>query len=346
VPEGAGDHDAEGAAMTTTRTRTAQGLDLYEGMQVIRLLEQRLQILYNQGVVQGPAHLSIGHEAIAVGAASVLRREDCTIGTYRGHGHVLARGAPPEAVLAEALGRATGLCGGKGGSMHITDVTRGYYGSYAIIGAQIPIAVGMAWAARIRSSGQVVVCFFGDGATNIGAFHEAVNLAAVWRLPVVFVCENNSYMEYTRIADVVPVPRPAADRAAAYGLRELAVDGNDVEAVAATVGTAVEAARRGEGPALVEAVTYRTCGHSAADPQAYRAEEEVAQWRDERHDPLLRYRAVLAGRGIPAEDIDAAEARARDVVAAATRAAKDAPPPDLAAAYTDVWAREGTSWRN
>lgn len=335
--------------MTTTEavpTDQQAGLDLYRSMLTVRLVEQRLQILYNQGAVQGPVHLSIGHEAVAVGVASVLRPDDCTIGTYRGHGHALARGTSSAGLLAEALGKATGLCGGKGGSMHITDVEHGYYGSYAIIGAQLPIAVGMAWAAHLRRSGQVVVCFFGDGATNIGAFHEAVNLAAVWRLPIVFVCENNGYMEYTRIADVLPVERPAADRAAAYGLAEQVVDGNDVEAVMATVGAAVAAARAGEGPALVEAVTYRTCGHSAADPQKYRSRDEVALWCGESHDPLLRYRAVLSGRGTPVEALDAAEAEVKEQVAEAARTATEGPAPDLSAAYTDVWAQEETSWRN
>ena len=191
-------------------------------------------------------------------------------------------------MLAELLGRSGGTCAGKGGSMHITSAEHGYYGSYVIVGAHLPIACGLAWAARIRRTGRVTACFFGDGATNIGAFHEAVNLAAVWRLPVVRSCENNWYMEYTPIADVIAVPLPAADRAAAYGLDRIIVDGNDVRAVRRTVGSAVAAARDGQGPSLIEAQTYRLDGDSVADPGAYRPAEEVARWR--KSDPLLRAR--------------------------------------------------------
>ena len=217
----------------------ADDLDLFAQMCFLRRFEERADSLYRQGLIHGPVHLGLGQEAIAVGAASVLRPGDYSLGTYRGHAHALARGAPPDAVLAELLGRAGGICGGKGGSMHITSVEHGYYGSYAIVGAHLPIACGLGWAAKIRRSGQVTVCFFGDGTTNIGAFHEAVNLAAVWRLPVVFVCENNWYMEYTPIADVIPVALPAADRAAAYGLGRVVVDGNDVMAVRQVAAEAV-----------------------------------------------------------------------------------------------------------
>src|SRR4029077_4725462 len=241
--------------------------------------------------------------AVAVGAASVLRPGDYSLGTYRGHAHALARGAPPDAVLAELLGRGGGICRRKGGSMHITSVEHGYYGSYAIVGAHLPIAAGLAWAAKIKRTGQVTVCFFGDGTTNIGAFHEAVNLAAVWRLPVVFVCENNWYMEYTPIGEVIPVELPAADRAAAYGLDRVVVDGNDVTAVRQVIGGAVDAARDGQGPALVEAHTYRLKGHSAADGAAYRPAEEVARWREQ--DPLLRARAAPTGGGARGQKEDA-----------------------------------------
>lgn len=327
----------------TTSTLSSE-VERYRLMALIRGVEERIQVLYTQGMVQGPAHLAIGHEAIAVGAASVLEADDCSIGTYRGHGHVLARGVAPEALVAEMLGKATGMCGGKGGSMHLTSVEHGYYGSYAIVGAQLPIAVGLAWACRLRGSTQVVVCFFGDGATNIGAFHEALNLAAVWRLPVVFVCENNQYMEYTRIADVTPVRRPAADRAAAYGLEPIVVDGNDVEAVAEVMGAAVARARGGDGPSLVEAETYRICGHSAADPQAYRSVEEVDRWR--KRDPLTCYRDVLIGRGLPPDRIAAVDDEVAEVVRRAVQAAKDALAPQLSTASSQVWASEETSWRN
>jgi len=271
------------------------GLELYTRMCFLRYFEERVDTLYRRGLIHGPAHLGLGQEAIAVGAASVLRPGDCSLGTYRGHAHALARGAPPDAVLAELLGREGGICAGKGGSMHITSVEHGYYGSYAIVGAHLPIACGLAWAAKIRLTSQVTVCFFGDGTTNIGAFHEAVNLAAVWRLPVVFVCENNWYMEYTPIADVIPVALPAADRAAAYGLDRVVVDGNDVTAVRRVIGDAVTAARSGQGPSLVEAQTYRLKGHSAADGGGYRPAEEVARWRE--RDPLRASRADCGRRG-------------------------------------------------
>jgi len=224
------------------------GLELYVRMCFLRHFAERVDVLYRRGLIHGPVHLGLGQEAIAVGAASVLRPGDCSLGTYRGHAHALARGAPPDAVLAELLGRAGGICQGKGGSMHITSVEHGYFGSYAIVGAHLPIACGLAWAAKIRRTEAVTVCFFGDGTTNIGAFHEAVNLAAVWRLPVVFVCENNWYMEYTPIADVIPVALPAADRAAAYGLDRVVVDGNDVTAVRRVVGDAGHRGQERRGP--------------------------------------------------------------------------------------------------
>jgi acetoin:2,6-dichlorophenolindophenol oxidoreductase subunit alpha len=320
------------------------GLGLYEQMCFLRHFEERVDMLYRQGHVHGPAHLGLGQEAIAVGAASVLGPGDCSLGTYRGHAHALARGAPPDAVLAELLGRAGGICQGKGGSMHITSIEHGYYGSYAIVGAHLPIACGLAWAAKIRRTGHVTVCFFGDGTTNIGAFHEAVNLAAVWRLPVVFVCENNWYMEYTPIAEVIPVPLPAADRASAYGLDRLVADGNDVAAVRQMVGAAVAAARDGQGPSLIEAQTYRLKGHSAADGAAYRAAEEVAAWHE--RDPLLRARAELAGAGASAEALDEIDVRTRAEVAALAEEVMARPVPEPSGAWTDVWSDGSWQWRN
>jgi pyruvate dehydrogenase E1 component alpha subunit len=274
----------------------------------------------------------------------VLRPDDYSLGTYRGHAHALARGAPADAVLAELLGRQGGICGGKGGSMHITSVEHGYYGSYAIVGAHLPIACGLAWAAMIRRTGQVTVCFFGDGTTNIGAFHEAVNLAAVWRLPVVFVCENNWYMEYTPIADVIPVALPAADRASAYGLARIVVDGNDVSAVRQVVGDAVHAARDGAGPSLIEAQTYRLKGHSAADGAAYRPAEEVARWRE--RDPLLLARETLVADGTAAEKLDEIDARIKGDLADLARQVLARPVPDPAGAWADVWSDGSWQWRN
>jgi len=317
---------------------------LYEQMLFIRRFLEKVDVLYRQGQMHGPAHLGLGQEAIAVGAASMLHPDDYSIGTYRGHAHALARGAPPEAVLAELLGREGGICGGKGGSMHITSVEHGYYGSYAIVGAHLPIAVGLAWASRIKKTGQVTICFFGDGAVNIGAFHEAVNLAALWALPIVFVCENNQYMEYSPISSMIPVERPAASRASAYGLEPLVVDGNDVSAVAELVGAAVDKARDGGGPALIEADTYRLKGHSAADAGAYRPAEEVEQART--REPLLRQRAALLSAGTDEQDLIRLETRIAIAVSGLADRVLAAPKPDPATVWTDVWADGGSRWRN
>jgi acetoin:2,6-dichlorophenolindophenol oxidoreductase subunit alpha len=322
----------------------ADDLELFTRMCFLRRFEERIDSLYRQGLVHGPVHLGLGQEAVAVGAAAALSPGDYSLGTYRGHAHALARGAPPDAVLAELLGRQGGICAGKGGSMHITSVAHGYYGSYAIVGAHLPVACGLAWAAQLRGTGQVTMCFFGDGTTNIGAFHEAVNLAAVWRLPVVFVCENNWYMEYTPIASVIPVALPAADRAAAYGLDRIVVDGNDVAAVRRVVGDAVGAARAGLGPSLVEAQTYRLKGHSAADGAGYRPAEEVAQWRE--RDPLLLARAALGAAGTPAQKLDEIDSQTRDDLADLARQVLARPVPDPAGAWADVWSDGSWQWRN
>lgn len=320
------------------------GYQLYARLTALRRFLEKIDSLYRQGLIHGPVHLGLGQEAIAVGAASVLRDDDYSVGTYRGHAHAWARGAPAEAILAELLGRAGGICGGKGGSMHITSVEHGYYGSYAIVGAHLPTACGLAWAAKLKGTGQVTVCFFGDGAVNIGAFHEAVNLAAVWKLPVVFVCENNWYMEYTPIRDVVPVERPAADRASAYGLAPIVVDGNDVDAVRAVVAEAVERARRGDGPSMVEAQTYRLKGHSGADAGRYRPDEEVATWRE--RDPLVRMRSTLLADGVDETTLDELDARARAEMTAVTERVLASPTPDPGTAWTDMWSDGDSAWRN
>jgi pyruvate dehydrogenase E1 component alpha subunit len=334
--------DASTSSPADSGTGTA--LRLYERMVFIRHFLTKVDVLYRQGRVRGPAHLGIGQEAIAVGGASVLGEHDQSIGTYRGHAHALARGASAEAVLRELTGRDGGICAGKGGSMHITSVEHGYYGSYAIVGAHLPIACGLAWANVLHGNDRVTMCFFGDGAVNIGAFHEAVNLAAVWQLPVVFVCENNQYMEYTPIAEVIPVARPAADRAAGYGLDAVVVDGNDVLAVREVLGEAVARARDGGGPALIEASTYRMCGHSCADPGAYRPAEEVADWAT--RDPLLRQAGVLASSGVAEADIAGVSARVGAEVDELAARVLAAPAPNPATAWTDMWSDGTSTWRN
>ena len=319
-------------------------LALYDQMVRLRRFEERAYRLFMDGLVKGTSHLSTGMEAIAAGFAEAMRPDDYTFNTYRGHAHTLARGAPMGRVMGELLGRVNGVCGGKGGSMHLTSVEHGAMGSYAIVGAHLPIAVGAAWSAMVRDSGQVTVCFFGDGATNIGAFHEALNLAAVWKLPVVFVCENNLYMEYTSILDVTAVEHPAADRASAYGLESIIVDGNDADAVYTLARRVIDQARSGGGPSLVEAKTYRHGGHSRADPGKYRPDTEVAEWLT--RDPVTTYRQRLLDRGVPAERLDDVEAAAQRDVDAATEEAKAAPPPPLESVFTNVWSDGGSSWRN
>ncbi|MEU0456964.1 MULTISPECIES: thiamine pyrophosphate-dependent dehydrogenase E1 component subunit alpha [unclassified Streptomyces] len=315
----------------------------YERMAVIRRTEKAAHDLFLQGLVKGTTHLAAGQEAIAVGASAALRPDDYVFATYRGHHHALARGATPEECLAELMSRATGLCRAKGGSMHLTKAATGMLGSYAIVGSHLPMAVGAAWSARLRGTEQLAVAFFGDGATNIGAFHESLNLAAVWKLPVLFVCENNLYMEYTPIADVTAVPRPAADRAPAHGIPGEVVDGNDVEAVEEAVGRLARRARAGDGPAVLEAETYRHFGHSRADPAAYRPAEEVERWLQ--HDPLDLARGRLAERGVAEETVTEADERARALVERAVEAARAAPGPDPREALTDVWADGGAAWR-
>jgi acetoin:2,6-dichlorophenolindophenol oxidoreductase subunit alpha len=327
----------------TDQVDAATLLDLYEQMAVIRRTEQAAHDLFLRGLVKGTTHLAAGHEAVAVGASAALRPDDYVFATYRGHHHAIARGASPEECLAELMSKATGVCKAKGGSMHLTKADRGMLGSYAIVGAHLPMAVGAAWSARLRGTEQVAVAFFGDGATNIGAFHESLNLAAIWKLPVLFVCENNLYMEYTPIASVTAVPNPAADRAAANGLPGHLLDGNDVLVVRDAVAAAAARARRGEGPTVLEALTYRQFGHSRTDPAKYRPAEEVEDWL--RRDPLLVAREQLLAIGVDPADADAADDRAAAVVAAASEAAQAAPDADPGQALTDVWADGGAAWR-
>jgi pyruvate dehydrogenase E1 component alpha subunit len=319
-------------------------LDLYRSQLGMRLFETRAYDLFLENLVKGTSHLSLGQEAIAAGFAAAMKETDWTFATYRGHAHTLARGVPMTAVMAELLGRANGLMAGKGGSMHLTSVEHGVMGSYAIIGAHLPIACGAAWSAQYRGTDQVAVCFFGDGTVNIGAFHEALNLAAIWKLPVVFVCENNLWMEYTRTSEVTAVEHPAADRAVAYGLESIIVDGNDVEAVYDVAVTAVARARAGEGPSLIEAKTYRHGGHSRADPGKYRPDAEVAEWLAK--DPIPRYRAHLLEQGATEEQLVAIEAEVGAEVDLATQEAKAGGVPGEDLLMKDVWADGGSSWRN
>lgn len=319
-------------------------LELYRLQCEIRFFEKRAYDLFLQNLVKGTSHLSLGQEAIAAGAAGAMKPGDLSFCTYRGHAHTLARGVSMEKILGELMQRDNGLMRGKGGSMHLTSAEHGVMGSYAIVGAHLPIACGAAWRAQYLGHDDVSVCFFGDGTTNIGAFHEALNLAAVWKLPVIFVCENNLYMEYTPIADVTAVPHPAADRAAAYGLPAILIDGNDADIVYRTMQTAFVKARAGEGPSLIECLTYRHSGHSRADPAKYRAPGELEKWLE--HDPVKLYRRRLTEFGVAEDEIVAMEAAIQAEIDAATEACKGAAVPPESILTTDVYADGGWAWRN
>ncbi len=319
-------------------------LKLFETQVVIREAEQRAYDLFLQNLVKGTSHLSLGQEAVAAGFAVAMQKGDLTFCTYRGHAHTLARGVPVEQVLGELMQRDNGLMRGKGGSMHLTSDEHGVMGSYAIIGAHLPIACGAAWRAQYKGHKDVSVCFFGDGTTNIGAFHEALNFAVVWKLPVIFVCENNLYMEYTPIGDVTAVPSPAGDRAAAYGLPKIVIDGNDADVVYREAIKAFDKARSGGGPSLIECLTYRHSGHSRADPAKYRPEGELERWKE--RDPIKIYKERLKQFGIGDAQIDKVVSDVKAVVDDATEKCKAAPNPPMDILTTDVYADGGYAWRN
>ncbi len=319
-------------------------MEMYRLLSLLRQSEQRAYDLFLQNLIKGTSHLSLGQEAVAAGAAAAMQPGDLSFCTYRGHAHTLARGVPVEKVLGELMGRDNGLMRGKGGSMHLTSIEHGVMGSYAIIGAHLPIACGAAWRAQYKGHKDVSVCFFGDGTTNIGAFHEALNFAAYMKLPVVFVCENNLYMEYTPIADVIPVKHPAADRAAAYGLDRIVVDGNDVDVVYQTMSQAFARARAGKGPSLIECLTYRYSGHSRADPAKYRPAGELDKWKE--LDPIKAYRKRLGSLGVQNDKLDAIDAEILKLIDDATKACQAAPPTSTDILFTDVYADGGCAWRN
>lgn len=310
-------------------------LKLLLRMKEIRLFEDEVHSLFSKGLVRGTTHLCQGQEAVCVGACATLTAGDTMLCTYRGHGAVLAMGSPLDRSFGEILGKADGVCGGKGGSMHLTDVSVGALGSFAIVGAHLPIALGAAFAARYRRSDAVTLCFFGDGSTNIGAFHESLNLASLWQLPVVFICENNLYGEYSPLATTTPVSR-LADRADAYGMAKATIDGNDVSGVYVSISEAVERARSGGGPTLVEALTYRHKGHSRSDPAAYRPDGELEEWLG--HDPIARAERALREAGMDEESIAGIDAEARQHVDEALERALSWPEPDADTRLQEVFA--------
>jgi TPP-dependent pyruvate/acetoin dehydrogenase alpha subunit len=298
-------------------------LEAYGRMLLIRRFEQAMHKLFLEGEVHGTTHLAAGQEAVPVGVCMALDREDYVAGTYRGHGHALAKGTDPDALIAEMLGRATGVCGGRSGSMNVIDLEHGLVGCYGIVGGSIAAATGAALAAKRQ--GRVAVAFFGDGATNQGYFHECLNFAAVAGLPAVFVCENNLYGEFTPMA-AVTAGVDIAGRAKAYGMPAVVVDGNDVWAVHEVAREAVDRARAGGGPTLVEARTYRHYGHSKADPAKYRPKAEVEHWLA--RDPIPRARERLLADGVQEAEIAEVERRIEEQIDAAVANAKAAPYPD------------------
>jgi 2-oxoisovalerate dehydrogenase E1 component len=328
------------AATQSPELATDSLLEAYGRMTLIRVFEERVSDLYRTGEVPGFVHLSIGQEASAVGACWPLATTDVITSNHRGHGHCLAKGLAPEPMMAELLARATGTNKGLGGSMHIADPDLGIFGANGIVAAGVPIAGGAALAAQLRGQdgqdGQrgVVVSFFGDGAVAQGAFHEAANLAALWRLPMVFFCENNGYAEFSPIADQHPVPMAA--RAAGYGLEYVSVDGNDVEAVAVAMSDAVRRIRDGAGPVFVEAATYRWHGHYEGDPEKYRSKDELSEWQQ--RDPLVITRARLLGRGVEQAVLDQVGSQVLARIEAAVDAARQAPPPDMGMLRSSVYA--------
>ncbi len=301
-----------------------------------RLVEERIQLLYEQGHLRGSTHLCIGQEAVCAGVARAAQVTDTVSCTYRGHGMALALGVEPEAVFGEVTGRVIGCAGGLGGSMHLSGKRVGLLPTFAIVGAGLPVAAGAALAAQVRGTGAAAIAVFGDGSANIGAFHEALNLGSIWKLPVVFVCENNLYGEYTRIQLTTPV-EDLATRAGSYGMPGLVVDGQDVDAVADAVSAALERARQGQGPSLLEMKTYRYSGHSRSDAATYRPAGELDAWKE--RDPITIYGSRLVERGVASEeDLAAVRARSGTLVEQAAQTALGSPEPGIAEMFRHVLA--------
>jgi len=313
-------------------------VDMYRRMLQIRFFEEKVFELYGQNLMPGTIHLYAGEEAVAVGVCANLRPDDYITSTHRGHGHCIAKGADMRKVMAEILGKKTGYCKGKGGSMHIADFNIGMLGATAVVGAGIPIAAGAGLSIKLKGTDHVVACFFGEGASNQGTFHEGINMAATWRLPVVFVCENNLYAMGTRQSLVMAVEN-IADRAVAYGIPGVSVDGNDVLAVYEAAFEAVNRARRSEGPTLIECKTYRQKGHSRFDPAAYRPKGEVEEWL--RKDPIPRFKAKLIQMNALTDEEDERFRReAAGAVDEAVKFAMESPFPQPEEALEDVYAEE------
>jgi len=301
-----------------------RSLAMYERMKLIRGIEEQLAADFKAGKLPGAAHLYVGQEAVAVGVCEQLSDEDKITSTHRGHGHFLAKGGDPGALMAEIYGKSTGICKGMGGSMHVADFSKGIIGANGIVGAGLAIATGAAWAAKMDGNGKVAVCFFGDGAANQGVFMECLNISTLWNLPAIFICEHNMWSEFSPASTVTS--GEIVDRARAFGLPATVVDGNDVTAVWRATAEAVQRARSGDGPSFIEAKTYRIHGHIEAEvhflSSTYRTEEEVQAWRD--RDPIARFRKTLLSSGVAqADELDAIDARVRQRVAEASQFAQE-----------------------
>lgn len=311
-------------------------IDLYRQMWLIRYYEEKVDDFFKQGLIYGTTHLCIGQEATAVGTCAVLQEGDKITSTHRGHGHCIAIGSRIDQMMAELFGRTTGYCKGKGGSMHIADVDGGNLGANGIVGGSIPLAVGSALRAQMKQANDVTVCFFGDGATNEGSFHEALNMAAIWNLPVVFVCENNQYGMSSAVSDMTNVEKLSV-RAKAYGFPGVTIDGNDLIHVIQTADEAVKRARAGNGPTLIEMDTYRWKGHSKSDRDLYRTQAEINEWK--KKDPIQQYEQTLTEAGLLHEKMiaDIKQDVMREVDKSVAYA-KDGPMPTADDVLTDVYA--------
>jgi pyruvate dehydrogenase E1 component alpha subunit len=311
-------------------------VDMLSTMHKIRFFEETVDDLFARGLVHGTMHLSIGQEASAVGSIFALRPEDYILSTHRGHGHCIAKGADINLMMAEFQGKETGYCRGRGGSMHIADMQGRNLGANGVVGGGIPLAVGVGLSLQMQATGEVILCFFGDGAANQGAFHEALNMAAIWGLPVVYICENNQYGMSMSTQRAFNIDR-VSQRADSYGMAGVTVDGNDVIAVYDAASEAVERARSGGGPTLVECVTYRWKGHSKSDQELYRTKEEIEAWK--KKDPIKRFQELLVGEGIlDDEEVARIEEEARRTIAAALEFAKSSPEPDVDTILEGVYA--------
>jgi pyruvate dehydrogenase E1 component alpha subunit len=320
-----------------TQISTEKLLELYHQMWLVRYFDEKVDEFFAKGLIHGTTHLCVGQEATAVGACAVLQDIDKITSTHRGHGHCIAKGASPDRMMAELFGRETGYCKGKGGSMHIADVEKGNLGANGIVGGGIPIAAGAALTSKMKNLGYVVLCFFGDGASNEGSFHEAINLASIWKLPVVFFCENNQYGMSGPAREMIGIEN-IADRSKSYGIPGVTVEGNDIFEVMQATATAVDRARAGHGPSLIEAKTYRWKGHSKSDAKKYRTKEEELMWREEK-DPIAHMAKRLVDDKITTpETLEELRVKALEEIEASVKFAEQSPMPSLDTLEEDVFA--------